>query len=40
MEKATDILVLKWFCAISGPFGKMQKSQSFGSGGHAAHAPS
>jgi hypothetical protein len=36
MEKTADILVLKRSCAINGPFGKMAKSQSFGSGGHHA----
>jgi hypothetical protein len=34
MEKTADILYLKCFCAIDGPFGKMAKSQRFGSGGH------
>ena len=39
MEKTVDILVLKCFSAIEGPFEKMPKSQSFGSGGHTACAP-
>jgi hypothetical protein len=40
MEKDADILVLKWFCSIDGPFGKTLKNQGNASGGHAAHAPS
>jgi hypothetical protein len=36
MEKTADRHVLKRFSAIDGPFGKMAKSQSFGSGGHPA----
>jgi len=36
MEKTVHKLMLKRFCPIDGPFGKMAKSQSFGSGGHPA----
>jgi hypothetical protein len=36
MEKTADILILKRFCAIDGPFGKPSKSQTTGSGGHTA----
>lgn len=36
MEKVADILILKRFCPIDGPFEKPPKIQPTGSGGHNA----
>jgi hypothetical protein len=33
MEKTADRFILKRFCAIDGPFGKMPKIKPTGSGG-------
>jgi hypothetical protein len=36
MEKTADILIVKRYCTIDGPFGKTSKIQHTGSGGHPA----